>query len=115
MLSTELGNTLTGLSFFGFIPLVLLIIGFALVRKTSNLYFSNVTVETLGKLVIVPISVVLAASLAIIMVPFLAYRFYQYKKGLETDTIKFIKWTTKGWYVTLPIYVLLVLITFTLM
>ena len=110
--TTELGNFITVLSFFGAIPLGLLLLGFMFVKKaTDGSYFPNTVFESVGKLVIVPIVVALASSLAIIMVPFLLYRYYQYKKGTETGTVRFIKWAAKGWYVTIPTYVLLVMIT----
>jgi hypothetical protein len=108
---TELGNAITVLSFFGAIPLGLLTLGSMLIKKaTSNSYFPNMIFEILAKLVIVPISIGLSASLAVIMVPFLAYRYYQYKKGMETGTSRFVKWAIGSWYITLTLYIVLVLV-----
>ncbi len=113
---TELGNAITVLSFFGVIPLGLLILGSELIKKaTSSSYFPNKIFEILAKLVIVPISIALSAPLAVIMVPFLAYRYYQYRKGIETGTARFVKWAIESWYITLTLYITLVLgVLFTL-
>jgi hypothetical protein len=110
--ATELGNAITVISFFGAVPLGLLVLGSMLIKKaTSNSFFPNKTFEILAKLVIVPISIALSASLAVIMVPFLAYRYYQHRKGVETGTVRFVKWACEDWYMTLTLYIVLVLST----
>jgi hypothetical protein len=106
----EFGNAATVLSFLGFFPLALLILGSFLVKEATKIScFPNRVFEILAKIVIVPVYIAFAVSLAAIMVPFLAYSYYQYKKGVETGTVRFFKWAVKDWCVTLISYVLLVL------
>lgn len=110
---TELGNMLTVLSFFGAIPIGLLILGFALVKKaTGGRYYTHNIFELLGKLVSVPLGVAFAVSAAIITVPMLIYSYFQYKKGIENGVIRFIKWTLKDWWITLMLYSILVFAVF---
>ena len=110
--TTELGGLLTVLSFFGAVPLGLLVVGFILVKNaTGNSYFPNKAFETVGKLAFVPISIALGSSFFIITVPFLIYTFYRYKMGVETNTVRFIKWAVKDWYITLFIYAVIVACT----
>jgi hypothetical protein len=104
-------SLLLGVSGVGIIIVFGFILSFVYIKDANNgSYFSNATSEMIGKIAIIPAYVGLCIGLPFIMVPFLAYRFYQYKKGIETDTVKFIKWAQKGWRFTLLTYILLVLV-----
>jgi hypothetical protein len=109
---TDLGNAITVLSFLGAVPLGLFVIGLILTKRATGTYFVGRALNILAKIVIVPISMLLAGSLAIITVPYFAYRYYQYRKGLESGVVRFVKWAYEDWSITVPLFVTLVLGTF---